>query len=98
MKKGLSAQFEERNNGNAPTTFWRGKHLEFYDDSNPKQKTKRFFVFTRGAGQLGRIGWYAKWRRYNFFPLADCTFDSACLEEISHFMKVLMFERKQNHG
>lgn len=92
----LEKAFTAMNNGNAPQTFWRGKHLDFFDDSDPKQKTKRFFVYTRGAGQLGMVKWFARWRRYNFFPLADCTFDSECLEEISGFMKSLMRERKAN--
>lgn len=44
---------------------------------------------------LGEIKWYANWRRYLFFPDAECKFDAICLKKIADFCSNLMEERKK---
>lgn len=35
--------------------------------------------------ELGRVSWYAAWRKYCFVPAANCVFDHACLHAIAEF-------------
>jgi len=42
---------------------------------------------------LGRIKWYAPWRRYCFIP-ENSLFDSRCLTEIAKHIDEMMEERK----
>lgn len=46
---------------------------------------------------LGRIGWYAPWRKYTFVPITFFViFDKVCLQDIVSFLGSLMAERKTN--
>jgi hypothetical protein len=61
----------------------------------PKLKTKVWNVYPKGEGpRLGRIGWYAQWRRYTFAPTPNTIFDVSCLQEIAAFITARMDERK----
>jgi len=61
----------------------------------PKPKTKVFEIRNKSYGDLlGKIMWYAPWRRYCFFVDSAC-FDAACLADIHNFMNRLMIERKK---
>ncbi len=42
---------------------------------------------------LGKISWYAPWRRYAFFPGPNL-FDAVCLHEIAKFLQDQMASRK----
>lgn len=56
-------------------------------------KTKIFEVVN---GQvLGKIKWWAAWRRYTFQPLANTVWDVNCLIEINNFITRLMEDRKK---
>ncbi len=70
-------------------------YLDFIE-AKTETKTKKYFVYTRGAGQLGCIKWFSRWRRYAFFPNPVCVFDASCLREIESYLTGLMDERK--HG
>lgn len=48
-----------------------------------------------GSGYLGKVKWYANWRRYVFFPNAETLFDVSCLNEITGFINGLMEARKK---
>ena len=43
--------------------------------------------------KLGEVSWYAAWRQYCFFPSPNCTFNQACLSDLSDFLFALMNER-----
>jgi hypothetical protein len=45
---------------------------------------------------LGKISWYAPWRRYAFFPAASIVFDATCLTEIAKFLDEQMSLRQVN--
>lgn len=70
-------------------------YLQFIDESNPSQKTKRFVVKNVADQTLGGIQWYGPWRRYVFKVFILSTYDAGCLKEISEFLDQLMEERKK---
>ena len=41
----------------------------------------------RTRASVGWIKWYGGWRKYVFFPEADCFFDWACLAFIGTFIE-----------
>jgi hypothetical protein len=45
---------------------------------------------------LGEISWYARWRRYAFYPDAGNLLDAECLREIAKFLDDIMMARKQD--
>ena len=40
----------------------------------------------RTGDKLGVVIFYETWRKYCFVPVADCVFDTGCLQDIIHFM------------
>lgn len=48
-------------------------------------KTRQWLIYAEGGGQLGRVGWYAPWRCYAFFPRDRTIFERVCLREIANF-------------
>jgi hypothetical protein len=57
-------------------------------------KTKEWKVWC-DITVLGRVKWYAAWRRYCFFPSAEVLFDRNCLAQVVAFIDERMLER---HG
>lgn len=53
-------------------------------------------VNKRSNAILGSIQWYGNWRQYVFLPNSDCIFNTGCLDDIQHVIKMLMDERKKN--
>ncbi len=41
------------------------------------------------------VKWHGPWRQYCFFPIGGSLFNRTCADDISHFMKQLMDERKK---
>jgi hypothetical protein len=71
------------------------KYLVF-EELEAKPKTKQYAVNNVSGEVLGYIQWYAKWRKYCFFPKTlPLIFDAICLSEIKEFLETLMNERKQ---
>lgn len=71
--------------------------LNFQDVSTsyPDRKTRTFVVLNAANGaNLGRIQWFAPWRRFVFAPEGLTVFDAACLKEISAYLEALMRERR----
>ena len=59
--------------------------LTFVSLPLPKgRKTDQFEVWTDGGHgfYLGKVAWYARWRRFCFYPEKYSTFDADCLREI----------------
>jgi hypothetical protein len=54
------------------------------------KKTHVWAVKTKGegGGTLGRVAWYAPWRKYCFYPESSTVFDVACLNYIADFCEV----------
>jgi len=60
-------------------------------------KTRKVAVISNHVGrQIGTIKWKSQWRRYNFFPGRDTTFDSSCLKEIAEYIDGMMSERSKS--
>lgn len=45
---------------------------------------------------LGRVSWYAPWRRYCFFPIDGSLYDPSCLREIADFCEIETLNQKRN--
>lgn len=57
-------------------------------------KTKIWTVRSKENGALlGRIKWYAQFRKYSFFPLTGTVFENDCLCDLGSFCK----EETQKH-
>lgn len=75
---------------------WDGTHIEFHVwGPDPKRKTATWDVHAkRSGGILGSVKWFARWRKYCFFPAADCVFEETCLREIAEFIVARTREHK----
>mgnify|MGYP001583585982 FL=1 len=60
-----------------------------------RRKTRRWGVYRHDdVTLLGTIRWWARWRRYAFFPSMETLFDAACLQEVAAFLAGQMAARK----
>lgn len=48
--------------------------------------TDRWWIKGNDGTILGRVGWYAPWRQYNFDPSDSTTFNHTCLTDIAAFL------------
>lgn len=69
-------------------------------DLRDGRKTKVWAIMTIDGSQcLGRIGWYAPWRRYSFIPAESdgksLIFEEDCLQRITEFLKSENQKHKQ---
>lgn len=81
----------------APEGTPEPKWLEFKLLERPAdRKTDIYEVWNKEFGSfLGRVSWYAPWRKYSFFPTGkNLVFESDCLTDIANFLKKLMEDRK----
>ena len=74
------------------------KYIRFEEITpDTKRKTKVFALMTTSNDYiLGEVEWYPSWRQYCFFPTSTTVFSPGCLDDIAHFLKQLMDERKSN--
>jgi len=68
-------------------------------DLRDGRKTKVWAVLTLDGGHcLGRIGWYAQWRKYAYVisPVNEqVILEETCLADIADFVKMQTFNRRQ---
>jgi hypothetical protein len=64
---------------------------------SPSSKTMIWDVLNRydGGMLLGRIAWFAKWRKYGFYPMPETVFEEVCMRELSDF---IVAETKKQKG
>jgi len=80
--------------GNDPSR-WDGTHIQFIPTGIVKgQKTSRWNIESKYGGFLGEIKWFAKWRKYSFFPEPDCIFEETCMRDLSQFIEDRTLEHK----
>ncbi len=77
---------------------WEGKYIRFsLSEDQPKSgRTNIWEVIAKAGGFLGQIRWFARWRKYSFFPAPDCVFEEVCLGDITDFLKWATHSHK--HG
>ena len=73
---------------------WEGTYIGFHDEPTPT-KTHVWTIRTTSGDPLGKIKWYAPWRKYCFYPIGGCVFETVCLGEIIQFIKDRMQDRKK---
>jgi hypothetical protein len=61
-----------------------GTYIRFVEDTSAA-KTNRWEVVTSEGTIIGRISWYAPWRKYCFSPREDTVYEQVCLREIADF-------------
>ena len=59
--------------------------LDFVFLGNSDSGLTNIWSVQTALAPLGRVQWYAPWRRYWFVPLEGTGFDAACLKEIFEF-------------
>ena len=72
-------------------------YIEFQDiGTSPSGKTRRWNVVAKAdpTVSLGRVYWYAPWRKY-IFHTAESIFDDGCMQEIIDFVKKSTAEHKE---
>lgn len=74
---------------------WYGKwiHITFLSESKTG-RTNIYEVIADTDYFLGKIKWYAPWRKYAFFPDNDTLYEQDCLKDIANFIEKIMIERK----
>ncbi len=61
------------------------------------RKTDIYNVWNKEFNSLiGKVSWYAPWRKYAFYPTSNTVFEQDCLKDISDFLNKLMEERKND--
>ncbi len=71
------------------------KWIRFDKVPNEGAKTSIHNIFNKEHGSfLGQIKWNTGWRKYCFFPAANCVFETDCLADICKFLNKLMLDRK----
>ena len=50
-----------------------------------KKKTRTWIVKALAGERLGKVKWFAQWRRYSFFPDPGTAFEPDCLKTIAEF-------------
>ena len=66
---------------------WRGTHIQFrYLGPSPSGKTHLWSVATEEGLSLGTVRWFARWRKYCFYPESGCVFEEVCLRDIAEFV------------
>ena len=67
------------------------KWIRFIYLANSKSgKTKVWQVETASGEPLGEVKWFARWRKYSFFPLSHTVFEKDCLRDIADFCETEM--------
>jgi len=57
--------------------------------------TKRWEVVSKlGGDPLGVVKWFGRWRKYAFFPLAECVFEEVCLRDLAEFCETSTREHR----
>jgi hypothetical protein len=73
----------------------QGTHLAFRNLGRMgERKTNTYLVESLRPERLGRIRWFAAWRRYCFEPFTTTVFDPSCLREIADFIEKETADRK----
>jgi hypothetical protein len=74
-----------------------GTHIIFRICVEPgdKRKTAIWLVASKyGGDPLGYVKWFARWRKYSFFPADGCVFEGTCMRELSQFIEDRTREHK----
>ena len=57
-----------------------------FRELDPKPKTKCWGVFPKDSRfYIGRVQWYAHWRKYCFMPDIKTVWEERCLRDIANF-------------
>jgi len=67
----------------------RYRHIHFEEDTRMEVEGKItwFCRNNRDRSILGRITWYAPWRRWVFEAKPGCVFDYNCLRDVAGFLQ-----------
>ena len=79
--------------GSDPAEF-DGTHIVFRVLICDGRKTIIWQVIAKDGADLGSVRWFGRWRKYCFFPAADCVFEETCLREIAQFIEDRTAEHK----
>ncbi len=80
----------------APVLAGNGRWITFWQlPKYPPRVTEIWEVRTTDGNQLlGEVRWFARWRRYSFFPQGGCVLEATCLRDIANFCE----RETQEHG
>ena len=73
-------------------------YLRFVEAPSPGRVTRIWEVHSRGGSWLGRVSWYAQWRRYTYSPAWPQHLDAACMRELADFCERETEGRKEERG
>lgn len=73
-----------------------GTHIIFEDaGASESGKTRVFTVHsTHDSSLLGEVRWFARWRKYCFFPTSATVFEQICMRDVSDFIEI----KTKEHG
>lgn len=73
---------------------WRGSYVWFLHVPVEGRKTLCWDVMSDAGERLGGISWFARWRKYAFFPAHGSIYEEVCLREIAFFINERTTEHK----
>lgn len=71
--------------------------LQFKENGTSISGKTNIWIVIGNDIELGRIGFFGRWRKYCFYPSVNTLFDHLCLIEIADFCKKetnIVFKRK----
>lgn len=75
----------------ADTARW----VTFREEQVSGRKTKVWLVYSKdGSSYLGKVEWWAPWRKYTFKPAPATVFEEDCLHDIAEFVQTKTVERR----
>lgn len=75
----------------------KGSYLKFNLDYSTG-KTEVFDIVNLSGSKIGKIKWYAPWRRYTLQTEPGIKLDTQCLMEIVNFIDFQMAQRNTKKG
>ena len=75
-----------------------GTYIHFVEGP-PKPKTKTWWIVSKDDDKhLGWIGWFARWRKYAFYPKPNTVYEQVCLRDIAMFCETQTVVHKQKRA
>ena len=75
-------------------TEYKGEYFYIIKQENKNRKTPIYHIFNFDTNFLGDIRWFAKWRRYCFFPYNNTVWDIKCLRDVQEQLERINIEYK----
>lgn len=68
--------------------IFEGKHIVIVKADHVTNGHPSFYVYNKhDKDGLGSIAWFAKWKKYVYYPVANTCYEWHCLRDIANFLE-----------